>query len=92
VYIPVVTRDFVLHRDGYRCTFVSEDGNHCNCRTGLELDHILPFTLGGGHDVSNLRVRCQAHNLLEAERQFGKRFMERFSKGIDSPMENLVET
>jgi len=90
-HIPIATRDFVLERDGYRCTFVSGDRNRCNCQTGLELDHIFPFSLGGGHDASNLRVRCQVHNMLEAQRQFGKQFMATFSKHIDSIDERILE-
>jgi 5-methylcytosine-specific restriction endonuclease McrA len=71
-HIAAATRRDVFARDGERCTYVDCEGRRCEGRTRLELDHIQPRALGGGDDVSNLRVRCRPHNLHAAEEIFGK--------------------
>jgi len=75
-HVPAAIRDAVFRRDGGRCTYVGSGGVRCSARTGLELDHIKPFALGGGHTVDNLRLLCAAHNRLRAERSFGPRQKE----------------
>jgi hypothetical protein len=73
-----VTKDVaraVWQRDGGRCTYVSDAGKRCECRAQLELDHVTPIARGGNSTADNLRLRCRAHNQLEAERAFGKGFM-----------------
>lgn len=86
-YIPKAVRQAVYERDSGRCTFVAVDnlagGRRCTCQIGLEYDHIKPFCYGGEHVVENLRLRCPAHNQLEAERVFGSDFMAQF--GAVSP-------
>ena len=74
-HIPVQVRDQVYLRDRGRCTFVAPSGKRCCAREKLEYDHIQPYSLGGEHVVENLRLRCHAHNQLEAERVFGKEVM-----------------
>ena len=64
-------RDEVLERDGFQCSFVSDDGVRCGCRSGLQLDHILPWAAGGRTESENLRTVCQTHNLMHARRIFG---------------------
>ncbi len=76
--IPQSVRDEVFIRDGGRCTFVSASGVRCNCRHDLEIDHIVPFAGGGDNSTDNLRLLCAKHNLLEAERIYGKDRIERF--------------
>jgi hypothetical protein len=75
-YIPKGVRRAVHARDGARCTFVGQDGRRCEGRKFLEFDHVLPIARGGESSVENLRLRCRAHNQLEAERLFGADFME----------------
>jgi 5-methylcytosine-specific restriction endonuclease McrA len=74
-YISNAVKREVFERDAGRCTFVSEDGTRCPEKRGVEWDHIVPVARGGGSEPSNLRLRCRAHNQLEAERVFGKPFM-----------------
>ncbi len=81
-YISAQVRDEIFLRDGFQCTFVAENGTRCGCKVGLQHDHIQPFALGGTHDVQNLRIRCAAHNRLEAERVFGRGVMERYRRRI----------
>ena len=66
----------VRERDGGRCTYVSDDGTRCPETRGLECDHIQPIARGGDSRASNIRLRCRAHNQLEAEKAFGKQFMQ----------------
>jgi len=75
-HIPAHVRRAVRERDGGCCTFVSDDGRRCGSRTRLEWDHIVPIARGGESTVDNVRLRCRAHNQYEAERAFGREFME----------------
>lgn len=74
--IPASIRREVWARDGGRCTFTSPSGHKCAAERGLEFDHALPVAKGGESTAENLRLRCRAHNQFEAERQFGREFME----------------
>jgi hypothetical protein len=66
-----------VKRDGLRCSYVSPDGNRCDCRAFLEFDHVDPVALGGGPEAENLRLLCRTHNRLAAGLVFGRSFMER---------------
>jgi len=76
-HIPAHVRRAVLEREGGCCTFKSNKGTVCGSQRGLHFDHIVPFACGGESRAENLRLRCAAHNRLEAERQFGRGFMDR---------------
>ena len=71
-YIPQAVRAEVKERDQHQCSYVSTDGVHCTERNYLQLDHIVPFAIGGKNTADNLRLRCQAHNQLHAEACFGR--------------------
>jgi len=66
----------VRDRDGTQCAFVDERGQRCRETRFLELHHELAYALGGETVASNLRLYCQAHNALAAERDFGREFMQ----------------
>ena len=74
--IPAAVRRAVRARDGNQCTYTSDQGRRCPERSKLEYEHILPIARGGTSVVSNIRLLCRAHNQLEAERVFGREFME----------------
>jgi len=74
-HIPAKVRRAVWARDGGRCTFVSDSGRRCECRTGLQFDHVHEYARGGEATVSGIRLRCRAHNQFEAERTYGSEFM-----------------
>lgn len=59
--IPEFIRKRVYERDGYRCT-------ECGSEDGLTLDHIIPWSLNGPDDVSNLRVLCGSCNSRKGAR------------------------
>src|SRR5262249_16763666 len=74
-YIPARVNREVWRRDGGQCTFKGDGGHRCEARRDLEFDHIVPVARGGESTPANLRLRCRAHNQLEAERTFGNAFM-----------------
>jgi 5-methylcytosine-specific restriction endonuclease McrA len=74
-HVPADIRRQVWERDQGRCTFVAACGRRCEARHLLEFDHVEPVVKGGGATVSNLRLRCRAHNQYEADRAFGAGFM-----------------
>jgi 5-methylcytosine-specific restriction endonuclease McrA len=71
-HVPAAVTREVYARDQGRCTFCAEGGRRCEARRLLQLDHIIPYAEGGEHTVTNLRLRCRAHNLHTARAHFGK--------------------
>jgi 5-methylcytosine-specific restriction endonuclease McrA len=70
-YIPTEIRRHVWQRDGGGCTYVSPNGTRCSSVAYLQIDHVVPFALGGESSESNLRLRCFAHNAMHAEQVYG---------------------
>ncbi len=69
-YIAAVVRREVWRRDQGCCSYVDpHSGRRCGSRYRLEIDHIVPFALGGGAEPANLRVRCRAHHRLRHARR-----------------------
>ncbi len=61
--IPVAVKRQVWQRDGGRCSYVDrQTGRRCNSRYMIDIDHILPYALGGGADPGNLRLLCRVHH------------------------------
>ena len=64
-YIPATVKREVWRRDQGCCSYVDRDsGRRCGSRYRLEIDHIVPFALGGSAEPGNLRLRCEAHHKL----------------------------
>ena len=64
-YIPVAVKREVWRRDQGCCSYVDpHSGRRCGSRYRLEIDHVVPFALGGPAELSNLRIRCRAHHRL----------------------------
>ena len=64
-YIPVAVRRDVWRRDHGCCSYVDpHSGRRCGSRYRLEIDHVVPFALGGATELWNLRLRCRAHHRL----------------------------
>ena len=70
-YIQAAERRAVYQRDGGRCSYVDHRGERCAETRYLEFHHLEPFARRGAHVVSNLALRCRAHNALAAEQDFG---------------------
>ena len=61
--IPVAVQRQVWERDRSCCSYVDRDsGRRCRSRHLLQIDHILPFALGGSAEPDNLRLLCAAHH------------------------------
>lgn len=83
-HIPAPIRRAVYGRDGGRCTYRDARGTRCPARHGLEFHHHgRPFGYGGEHSVDNVRLACRQHNLLLAERDYGREKMARFTRRDD---------
>ena len=57
----------VLRRDGYRCGHCFREVD----RSLLEIDHIVPLSLGGTDDPSNLQTLCRTCNRRKGNRYIG---------------------
>ncbi|MEP7027716.1 MAG: HNH endonuclease signature motif containing protein [Candidatus Eisenbacteria bacterium] len=75
-HVSARVRRAVWERDAGRCTFVGDTGHRCGACEFLEFDHVTPVARGGSPSVEGMRLRCRTHNQLEAERVFGRAFME----------------
>jgi hypothetical protein len=73
----------VWARDGGCCAWRLEDGSVCGTRRRVQYDHVRPEAHGGKSTVENVRLLCQAHNLL-ARRIFGDAWMDRFRRGREA--------
>ncbi len=77
--VPAATRREVWRRDQGRCGYASpETGRICGATAFVQIDHITPRALGGSNDANNLRLRCQAHNILAAVEVLGSQRMAKY--------------
>ena len=61
--IPAAIKRQVWERDGGCCSYVNRSsGRRCRSRHVLQMDHVLPFALGGSAEPDNLRLLCAAHH------------------------------
>jgi len=72
-HIPAPVKRAVWLRDRGRCGFVAANGRRCTERVFLEFHHREPYAIGGEATVTNVSLRCRAHNVYEAELAFGPR-------------------
>lgn len=70
-HIPAEVRRRVWLRDGGRCAFMGNKGRRCDEVGFLEFHHVKPYADGGEATVGNIQLRCRAHNVYEAELNFG---------------------
>lgn len=67
--IPNAIQRQVWFRDQAKCTYRHEQtARKCESQYGLEIDHVRPFSMGGSHELQNLRLRCKTHNQLHARK------------------------
>ncbi|MGE3262592.1 MAG: HNH endonuclease [Bacteriovoracia bacterium] len=55
-------------------------GKICGTRYQSQKDHIQPKALGGSNEPGNLRPLCRQHNLLRAEKTYGREFMDQWRR------------
>jgi 5-methylcytosine-specific restriction endonuclease McrA len=70
-HIPAAVRRTTWERDGGRCAFVSTDGKRCTERGFFQFHHVHPHGDGGESTITNIELRCRAHNQYEADLYFG---------------------
>jgi len=75
--VPADVRRRVYARDQGRCTYTDARGRRCSAERFLEIDHVVPFGLGGAHTLDNLRLRCREHNQEAAEAAYGRQHVAR---------------
>lgn len=61
------SRYSVLHRAGFKCQACGEKPRPANDIV-LHIDHIIPFSLGGTNEPSNLQVLCNFCNISKGNR------------------------
>jgi hypothetical protein len=83
-HVPAHVRRAVWIRDGGRCQFPMGDGRICGSTYQVEIDHIVPWALGGPTTVEKMRLACRGHNQLAARRVFGDAWMDRFARKEES--------
>ena len=78
-YISSKMRCHVWMRDQGRCTYVCpKTKRRCGSNHLLQIDHIKPFSLGGTHEIDNLRLLCSNHNQFMFSR-YQKKYGERIN-------------
>ena len=70
-YVTAKVRAVALLKAGYRCEFVSKEGQRCQARAALQIDHIVPKAMGGAGDAANVQVLCRGHNIRKGELDLG---------------------
>ena len=76
-YIPAAVRREVYEREGGTCAYVGEGQRRCGSTLRLEYQHIVPVARGGRSTLENITLYCRAHNLLQAEKDFGAEHVRR---------------
>ena len=64
--IPISVKNAIVIRSEKQCEYVGQNGVRCKERRNLEFEHIVPYSRGGGHTVSNCKLFCRNHNLRES--------------------------
>jgi HNH endonuclease len=71
-FISAKLKSELWQRDQEQCTFVSlQTGERCKSKHLLQIDHIIPFSLGGETLQQNLRLLCYSHHKLR-DVEFGQ--------------------
>jgi hypothetical protein len=84
-HVPAAVRRIVSARDGTQCRFVDDTGRRCPERHRLEYHHRRPFGRGGDRTPANISLLCRTHNLLLAERDFGRERIARYREESERP-------
>jgi hypothetical protein len=66
-------------RAGARCEYIDEKtGRRCECKFGLQREHVIPLAKGGTSELSNMQLLCATHNRLRARKIFGDRKIDSY--------------
>jgi hypothetical protein len=78
--VPAHVKRTVWLRDGGRCQVPLDSGGVCGSTNRVQLGHLTARARGGPPTVENLRCECGVHNQQQADRDFGKAFMDGFRR------------
>ena len=78
--VPAHVKRTVWLRDGGRCQFPLASGGVCGSTDRVQLGHLTARAHGGPPTVENLRCECVFHNQQQADRDFGRAFMDGFRR------------
>jgi len=70
-HYPAVVRHAVYMRDQGRC-------RNCGSGRATEIDHVVPFAMGGSADLENLRLLCRSCNQRHAIQTYGVSKMQSY--------------
>lgn len=76
-FVPKGLKLLIYKKSEYRCEYIGSRGERCLSKWRLQIDHIEPLSKGGKTEFSNLRVLCANHNIWEAKKKLGDKFMEK---------------
>ena len=66
--ISIKTRRSLLRKAHHTCEYRNlKTGRRCSAQHQLEVDYIKSLSLGGAHEIENLRIFCRAHNQMAAK-------------------------
>jgi hypothetical protein len=86
--VPAAVRDEVWRRDEGRCGFIGSGGRRCNSDHQVQLHHLDPRAMGRLATADRMGLRCRAHNVYEAEQDFGRAHVARMiaaRRGTEPP-------
>lgn len=70
--LPIATSRTLHLRAQGQCEHIDlKTRKRCSSRSRLQAEHCYPQAWGGGHELSNLMILCQSHNLARATKSFG---------------------
>jgi 5-methylcytosine-specific restriction endonuclease McrA len=78
--IPAHVRREVFERDGGRCQFPIPGGGICGSTYRVQVGHLIARARGGPTTAANCRCECETHNQFQADRDFGKPFMDQLRR------------
>ncbi|MGZ3791626.1 MAG: HNH endonuclease [Bdellovibrio sp.] len=70
-YISRHVKRTIFERADGQCEFISTDGHRCESHHLLEIDHIIPWSFGGGNNQENCRLLCRTHNNYRTKETHG---------------------
>lgn len=70
-HISSKVRQQVFERAGGVCEFIGNNGQRCQSRYQLEVDHLEPYSQGGSNGLANLSLKCRVHNCYRTKETHG---------------------
>ncbi|MFE6128845.1 HNH endonuclease [Streptomyces sp. NPDC056437] len=60
----------MIRRDGGQCTALHSTGERC-AQPGSDVDHLVPDSLGGSDELTNLQLLCAWHHRQKSSSEGG---------------------